>query len=167
MFTCIFFFFFFFQAEDGIRDKLVTGVQTCALPIFDVHRPARAEVAQPLLELGRAATVHASPVRFALRSEGDAAARRTARREPERLGARRALGRDDPDDVRDHIAGALDEDRVPDADVLLADLVLVVQADVTDHDTGELHRPELGDGREDAGPADADLDRLDHGRGLA
>src|SRR2546423_4641398 len=26
--------FFFFQAEDGIRDKLVTGVQTCALPIL-------------------------------------------------------------------------------------------------------------------------------------
>ena len=28
-----FFFFFFFQAEDGIRDTSVTGVQTCALPI--------------------------------------------------------------------------------------------------------------------------------------
>ena len=28
-----FLFFFFFQAEDGIRDDLVTGVQTCALPI--------------------------------------------------------------------------------------------------------------------------------------
>src|SRR5437588_2895805 len=28
-----FFFFFFFQAEDGIRDHCVTGVQTCALPI--------------------------------------------------------------------------------------------------------------------------------------
>src|SRR5690348_18029899 len=27
------FFFFFFQAEDGIRDGRVTGVQTCALPI--------------------------------------------------------------------------------------------------------------------------------------
>ena len=27
-------FFFFFQAEDGIRDDLVTGVQTCALPIY-------------------------------------------------------------------------------------------------------------------------------------
>src|SRR5687767_15499003 len=26
---------FFFQAEDGIRDKLVTGVQTCALPIYE------------------------------------------------------------------------------------------------------------------------------------
>src|SRR5258707_11046960 len=35
--TCViscFLFFFFFQAEDGIRDIGVTGVQTCALPIF-------------------------------------------------------------------------------------------------------------------------------------
>src|SRR5438094_1902298 len=40
-FLCLFFisffvflcFFFFFQAEDGIRDRTVTGVQTCALPI--------------------------------------------------------------------------------------------------------------------------------------
>src|SRR5438046_3360129 len=30
----IFYVFFFFQAEDGIRDWSVTGVQTCALPIF-------------------------------------------------------------------------------------------------------------------------------------
>src|SRR3989441_323320 len=35
------FFFFFFQAEDGIRDKLVTGVQTCALPISPGCRPPR------------------------------------------------------------------------------------------------------------------------------
>src|SRR5206468_9598983 len=36
IFVCwlfFFFFFFFFQAEDGIRDLIVTGVQTCALPI--------------------------------------------------------------------------------------------------------------------------------------
>src|SRR5438046_7684303 len=35
------FFFFFFQAEDGIRDWSVTGVQTCALPIssrFGLHK---------------------------------------------------------------------------------------------------------------------------------
>src|SRR5687768_18078523 len=32
-FHFFFFFFFFFQAEDGIRDVAVTGVQTCALPI--------------------------------------------------------------------------------------------------------------------------------------
>src|SRR5258708_20948078 len=46
--------FFFFQAEDGIRDDLVTGVQTCALPISDSslapprsprRRPARLESA--------------------------------------------------------------------------------------------------------------------------
>src|SRR5256884_4705861 len=30
------FFFFFFQAEDGIRDVAVTGVQTCALPISSI-----------------------------------------------------------------------------------------------------------------------------------
>src|SRR5471032_697379 len=35
LFFCFFFFFFFFQAEDGIRDRDVTGVQTCALPISD------------------------------------------------------------------------------------------------------------------------------------
>src|SRR5437870_8635711 len=34
-FSFFFFFFFFFQAEDGIRDGHVTGVQTCALPISD------------------------------------------------------------------------------------------------------------------------------------
>src|SRR6476661_10679702 len=33
MFRFLCFFFFFFQAEDGIRDSSVTGVQTCALPI--------------------------------------------------------------------------------------------------------------------------------------
>src|SRR6266478_7071219 len=33
MVYCTFYLFFFFQAEDGIRDLTVTGVQTCALPI--------------------------------------------------------------------------------------------------------------------------------------
>src|SRR5207249_8374864 len=35
----LFFNFFFFQAEDGIRDRNVTGVQTCALPIYLPHEP--------------------------------------------------------------------------------------------------------------------------------
>src|SRR5437660_8880476 len=35
-FVLFFFFFFFFQAEDGIRDGHVTGVQTCALPILSL-----------------------------------------------------------------------------------------------------------------------------------
>src|SRR2546422_2258612 len=47
--------FFFFQAEDGIRDVAVTGVQTCALPIFFpslvaviVAEPAPAPLTRPL-----------------------------------------------------------------------------------------------------------------------
>src|SRR5256885_7170900 len=38
LFELFSFFFFFFQAEDGIRDYKVTGVQTCALPISDRER---------------------------------------------------------------------------------------------------------------------------------
>src|SRR5438309_11159461 len=34
MFFVLFLYIFFFQAEDGIRDGTVTGVQTCALPIW-------------------------------------------------------------------------------------------------------------------------------------
>src|SRR3712207_7923606 len=41
-------FFFFFQAEDGIRDIGVTGVQTCALPICPRARARRA--AYPMAE---------------------------------------------------------------------------------------------------------------------
>src|SRR6266511_4444969 len=38
--------FFFFQAEDGIRDFHVTGVQTCALPILSPRRSAVGRVLQ-------------------------------------------------------------------------------------------------------------------------
>ena len=34
LFVVVVVVFFFFQAEDGIRDVAVTGVQTCALPIY-------------------------------------------------------------------------------------------------------------------------------------
>src|SRR5258708_34242246 len=39
--------FFFFQAEDGIRDDLVTGVQTCALPIYWLDKEEVADLAVP------------------------------------------------------------------------------------------------------------------------
>src|SRR2546422_4661747 len=44
-------FFFFFQAEDGIRDVAVTGVQTCALPIS-----SRREVSDPWSASGSPST---------------------------------------------------------------------------------------------------------------
>src|SRR5207249_5971299 len=40
---CISYSFFFFQAEDGIRDRNVTGVQTCALPILSCAAPPPAD----------------------------------------------------------------------------------------------------------------------------
>src|SRR2546430_16916613 len=45
--------FFFFQAEDGIRDLTVTGVQTCALPIYDLPNPYRLGLSWGQLPNGR------------------------------------------------------------------------------------------------------------------
>src|SRR5207248_5245100 len=42
-------FFFFFQAEDGIRDRTVTGVHTCALPIWALEAYGAAYTLQELL----------------------------------------------------------------------------------------------------------------------
>src|ERR1022692_410976 len=61
-------FFFFFQAEDGIRDYKVTGVQTCALPIYslqpDLSRhsvsPARQVITSPTPEAGVTLFLHPS-----------------------------------------------------------------------------------------------------------
>src|SRR3712207_8448425 len=44
-------FFFFFQAEDGIRDIGVTGVQTCALPILRMYHMRFQEEVDPRLTL--------------------------------------------------------------------------------------------------------------------
>src|SRR5256886_12142287 len=48
MCTVGFVLFFFFQAEDGIRDLTVTGVQTCALPILPALFRLTKKVATPL-----------------------------------------------------------------------------------------------------------------------
>src|SRR5439155_8500723 len=62
---------FFFQAEDGIRDGHVTGVQTCALPISGVG--ARREVAARVVLQGQPAARRGGLVRVAvLELEADA-----------------------------------------------------------------------------------------------
>src|SRR5437762_4403142 len=58
-------FFFFFQAEDGIRDTSVTGVQTCALPIS-------AAGPEPAESSDEKRTQH-SIVKFVGRSDGESA----------------------------------------------------------------------------------------------
>src|SRR2546430_6942892 len=68
-------FFFFFQAEDGIRDLTVTGVQTCALPIS----AARASRRRPLLGRARRAGMPSSSVGRALASGCGGLARKLLR----------------------------------------------------------------------------------------
>src|SRR5438093_13449125 len=75
---------FFFQAEDGIRDWSVTGVQTCALPICRDHAPA--------CRLRRGA---ASPARDHDRDRGRGREDRIQRRHDDRAPARlHSCGRD-------------------------------------------------------------------------
>src|SRR5438034_3148222 len=97
----LFFFFFFFQAEDGIRDHCVTGVQTCALPISRRQDPhsRRRRPRQRLRRAPRARRRAPREVRAARRARerdrGDALRSRTARRPSEdRVGeVRGARGR--------------------------------------------------------------------------
>src|SRR2546430_5349218 len=68
-------FFFFFQAEDGIRDLTVTGVQTCALPISNRSKekdrqPSRSQNSFALLTK-RYFSTPASFVKDDLRTGGD------------------------------------------------------------------------------------------------
>src|SRR5688572_26510267 len=53
----IFFFYFFFQAEDGIRDLTVTGVQTCALPISMLGRQTSTGGAIRMVEFRNSANI--------------------------------------------------------------------------------------------------------------
>src|SRR5690606_40449671 len=73
---------FFFQAEDGIRDFHVTGVQTCALPIFPQHD---AELHAAQLAASTAVAVEGA------RAHPQAASARTARAVA-RLGRGRQMG---------------------------------------------------------------------------
>src|SRR2546421_2588161 len=64
-------FFFFFQAEDGIRDLIVTGVQTCALPISrdlvgEIDIEALVTAAEPGHGVRRERTVHGGLERRAI-----------------------------------------------------------------------------------------------------
>src|SRR5688500_20266938 len=75
-------FFFFFQAEDGIRDYKVTGVQTCALPICTHRRGRRRRRCRPRRCVPR------GPARAGCRPPRRAWARRTGptRSEERRVG---------------------------------------------------------------------------------
>ena len=85
---------------------------------------------------------------------GDAA-ERAVLGHPERL-VPAACGQHGPDDLRDHVAGALDDHQVALADVLAVDVLLVVQRRPRDGDAADLDRLEHRPRVERAGAADAD-----------
>src|SRR5205085_5608220 len=99
-------FFFFFQAEDGIRDLTVTGVQTCALPISPRSRRGcspRPLVEMPFGALDASEAAYSSTRRLAarawqsLKSRSSGVSGRARRSEERRVGkegrARRSRGR--------------------------------------------------------------------------
>src|SRR5437879_9781026 len=79
-------FLFFFQAEDGIRDTSVTGVQTCALPIcphgvLELQHPEGQPAAR-----GSGNAPAAAAVRAAFRAPGMGSAAADVRSEERRVG---------------------------------------------------------------------------------
>src|SRR6266496_5120797 len=77
------FFVFFFQAEDGIRDLYVTGVQTCALPISLLaeqdSKPGRAPSAKRVTAKPAASSGERAASRRAAPSRARTAAKATAK----------------------------------------------------------------------------------------
>src|SRR3989454_9411722 len=77
--ACRFLFFFFFQAEDGIRDYKVTGVQTCALPISTPGRGREVPHGSSPARRAYTARASANSRRVALRSAGRSEERRVGK----------------------------------------------------------------------------------------
>src|SRR5579883_1076301 len=168
------------EAEDVRRrlDQTVApeGEDVLLAEPVDIEGKARAEMDEALDRLCRAdEAAGAAPRGFARLADGEAAADRALRlRRPRRrqLRTHRKGRRRGPslghhrDDLRDDVAGALDDDGVAVAEVLARDLVLVMQRRARDDDAADIDRLEIGPGGEDTGTPDGDLDRFQHRHSL-
>ena len=119
------------------------------------------EVPELLGHPGRAGGVRAVVADRALVADDRRVADRAALRHvPFPLGARPPLD-DRPDDLRDDVAGLLEDDVVADPDVLAAELVEVVEGRPGDGRSGDLDGGQVGHRRERAGPPDVGDDVLE------
>src|SRR5207244_9814433 len=88
----LYIYIFFFQAEDGIRDDLVTGVQTCALPIFRERISSMAavygtiETPNSMPTPGKTTSRSSTAFRVPLSRHGSIATSSRARSEERRVG---------------------------------------------------------------------------------
>ena len=92
-----------------------------------------------------------------------AAAGRAGFRENKGLRPCRSLVEQHLDDLRNNVAGALDDDGVALADLPALDFVFIVQSRPRDHDSANGHRLQVGDRRQCPGAADLDGDFVQHG----
>ena len=114
----------------------------CLAPSPSMSKQSRGdEMLQPLDRLGRAdEAAGAAPRHHALLAHREAAADRALVGELVGRRLRRAALQDDADDLRDHVAGALDDDGVAVAHVLAGDFVLVVQRRALHDDAADRDR---------------------------
>src|SRR5699024_11855121 len=88
-------FFFFFQAEDGIRDRNVTGVQTCALPILPtLAQKSIYACAAWEGTLGNPVSFPRSAVEELMRLEGDCGGKKVLRRHLDERSEERRVGKE-------------------------------------------------------------------------
>ena len=125
---------------------------------FDVHGAAGAKEFQTLFELCRAGDADAAVSGFAFFPKDRRTAYRAVVRHDEAPLLAVALFRQDLHNVGNHVAGALDDDGVADADVFAFDFVHVVQRGALDRDAADGHRLQAGDRRQSAGAAHLGLD---------
>ena len=124
----------------------------------DVERPARDEVPQPLEPAARAVRVDAAVDGLALEAHDLAAAGRAVVGHAELALAAVAPGQDGPDDLRDHVARALDDHVIADAHVLELDDVLVVERRHAHDHAADGDRLEHRERIERAGAPDVEAD---------
>ena len=128
---------------------------------FQVQAALPCEIDEPLQLLRRALPVHTAGDRRLRLPLQPLRAFRALLGEDDRPLRAVAPGRDGLDDLRDDVAGPLDKHRVADAQILPADLVLVVQGRTPDHGAGDLHWREQGHRGDRPGAAHLELDRFD------
>src|SRR5438552_6761789 len=109
--------YFFFQAQDGIRDDLVTGVQTCALPICPLD-PGRVEdrgqILHPLFERGHPLDRVREPRARLVEADHPSKAGQAADRTLDRRELERRLNMGDEPRDEDEIEGSVADDGVGD-----------------------------------------------------
>ena len=150
-----------------IQPRSLKAVSCFLLQAFDVEGAARHEVAQVGEFLERTGELAGAAPYDGLRAGrggllGDRRVQRARAVGREGIGLR-ALGpllQHHADDLRDHVAGALQDHGVADPDVLARDLVGVVQGGVLDHHAPDRHRQQPRHRGDRAGAAHLDVDGL-------